>query len=766
MAKKIVLLASAVQDARNAFEAAVQGANNAANNANDAANAANKVYNNIDEALQKDGYIVTLINDAKSARDAAETAASNATTAANAASQAASDAQVNYQQVQSAINEVMTTSPEIDPDFISYDIGVMPDPTGAITGETIGLYYTEGGLLKKIRWDGSEWEEIGEGVPTRSGLGYINVKWFDAKGDGITDDTDAFMSAMSHLNDLGGGKLVIPSGVYIITNTIRIPANTTVEGENRKDTVIKAGIEANFELITPLEWTSMPDRYKLFTMLTTASAGDNGDDTRIEGVAIKNLTVDYNSLPAGNYSVAPIIIDRAERAYLEEVEVVNAVASDIPVGTTHSGSCILFSFARDCECNRVYLHAADYESLSVRYLSKNILFHHGSIISDKPEGPREQAHLAQIARPTPARHELLLRYGEEKSQNLFITDCNLYVNNRTRNIATSHHSDGFYVWDCNIEFLASDPFDFRVHGLKSFDNTNETSFLNNKLDYRNFSGTKLPILLAIDDGQGLYNSNSNFKISNNLILLRFPDGFSADPDDLNHRPLVGGFIEGPHFTGEINDNQIKIENYPNEPIKVIGIWGNRISIDRNRVWLISPAETITENGPIITFIGAGSWDGSVSGNTAAQYPYSHGIVFEPVHSGRNRVDNYVAIGNRFSYATADAIFGIRNVNTINVQGNLPSLNMVRELTFFDLAEITFKVLEGKTAFVFAYTQNASRHILMHSYRTGNDSIVVNEISSSGITAVGSTDGSREVTLTTSDTRDWAVIQLSGDANII
>lgn len=595
---------------------------------------------------------------------------------------------------------------------------------------------------------------------------YINIKWFGARGDGLTDDTVSFVSSLSYIDSNDGGKLILPAGIYVITNTIRIPANTILEGESRKNTVIKAGNGSDLEVIIPLQWEDMPDKYKLKVMLATASAGDDGDDAKIEGVEIKNLTVDYNSLPAGSYSVSPILIDRAEGAYLEEVEVVNAVASDIAAGTTHSGMCILFSFARDCECNRVHLHAADYESLSVRYLSKNILFHHGSIISDKPDGPREQAHLAQIARPSLARDELLLRYGEEKSQNLFITDCNLYVNNRTRNVATSHHSDGFYVWDCNIEFLASDPFDFRVHGLKSFDNTRETSFINNKLDYRSYSGTQIPILLAIDDGKGGYENTENFKISGNQVFLRLPDGFSPLADELNQRPVVGGMFEGSHFTGEITDNQINIENYPNVPFKIIATWGNRISIERNIVWLTSPAETISENGPVIIFIGSGSRDGSINNNIAAPSPYGHGVVFEDQQPSRGMISNFITSGNNFRFAKGEAFWGLSNVPIISIYGNLPSISLTSQLTYKSVSEVNLEVFVGNTALLFAYTVNASRSILLHLYRDGTDTIKVNDISSNGITASGSTDGSKQISMTTADARDWAIIQLSGDASLV
>lgn len=51
----------------------------------------------------------------------------------------------------------------------------------------------------------------------------VSVKDFGAVGDGVTDDTAAFQAAIAHLsanNTLRGGKLYVPSGHYILTDTL------------------------------------------------------------------------------------------------------------------------------------------------------------------------------------------------------------------------------------------------------------------------------------------------------------------------------------------------------------------------------------------------------------------------------------------------------------------------------------------------------------------------------------------------------------------
>ena len=50
----------------------------------------------------------------------------------------------------------------------------------------------------------------------KSSTKIINVKDYGAVGDGVTNDTTAFQQAAEAMNAAGGGKLVIPEGIYIV----------------------------------------------------------------------------------------------------------------------------------------------------------------------------------------------------------------------------------------------------------------------------------------------------------------------------------------------------------------------------------------------------------------------------------------------------------------------------------------------------------------------------------------------------------------------
>ncbi|MGL5965055.1 MAG: glycosyl hydrolase family 28-related protein, partial [Fusobacteriaceae bacterium] len=81
----------------------------------------------------------------------------------------------------------------------------------------------------------------GSGVQLVGGLwanivhnGEVNVSWFGAKGDGITDDTNTIQKTINFVNTLiipyygdnaGGGRVCFDSKVYVVSNQIRFSQN-------------------------------------------------------------------------------------------------------------------------------------------------------------------------------------------------------------------------------------------------------------------------------------------------------------------------------------------------------------------------------------------------------------------------------------------------------------------------------------------------------------------------------------------------------------
>lgn len=63
-------------------------------------------------------------------------------------------------------------------------------------------------------------------------LGYTNVRSppYNATGDGVTDDTNAFQRALDDVGILGGGIVFVPEGNYLIATQLSIPAATVLKG--------------------------------------------------------------------------------------------------------------------------------------------------------------------------------------------------------------------------------------------------------------------------------------------------------------------------------------------------------------------------------------------------------------------------------------------------------------------------------------------------------------------------------------------------------
>ena len=91
-----------------------------------------------------------------------------------------------------------------------------------------------------------------DGLLNRS---FINVVDYGAKGDGITDDTEAIQKAINEnaptetTGEFLGCDIFFPSGKYVISNTIELPAFINLIGEGRGQTMLYMANAVNKPLI-------------------------------------------------------------------------------------------------------------------------------------------------------------------------------------------------------------------------------------------------------------------------------------------------------------------------------------------------------------------------------------------------------------------------------------------------------------------------------------------------------------------------------------
>ena len=67
---------------------------------------------------------------------------------------------------------------------------------------------------------------------------WISVMDAGAAGDGVTDDSNAFLSALQALTNAGGGTLRIPAGTYVLTQPLQLSPNTVLRGDGQNTTVL------------------------------------------------------------------------------------------------------------------------------------------------------------------------------------------------------------------------------------------------------------------------------------------------------------------------------------------------------------------------------------------------------------------------------------------------------------------------------------------------------------------------------------------------
>lgn len=110
-------------------------------------------------------------------------------------------------------------------------VGLIDPYTGERTDykKLKGKHHVADGVM--IKREGKDFYE-------RQYSGYVNVRWFGAKGDGISDDTYSLKKAIAYAAAKEGGSIFVPIGTYL-TETLTIPAGVMILGENKRQTVFK-----------------------------------------------------------------------------------------------------------------------------------------------------------------------------------------------------------------------------------------------------------------------------------------------------------------------------------------------------------------------------------------------------------------------------------------------------------------------------------------------------------------------------------------------
>lgn len=90
-----------------------------------------------------------------------------------------------------------------------------------------GFYYYDAGSVAVDNTGTVIEPTSGTGAFLRVYSGAVNIRWFGATGDGVTDDTAAIQAAINWaITSTGGGEVFAPQGNYKVASPIAINANT------------------------------------------------------------------------------------------------------------------------------------------------------------------------------------------------------------------------------------------------------------------------------------------------------------------------------------------------------------------------------------------------------------------------------------------------------------------------------------------------------------------------------------------------------------
>jgi hypothetical protein len=160
------------------------------------------------------------------------------------------------------------------------------------------------------------------GAWVRKYSGPLSVKWFGVAGDGIADDSRAFINAIAFLRssattgygygNAGGAKLFIPKGVYFLgTTTLDIDFGLIIEGES-------VGLLGPGS--TVLKWAAGTTGFRTQNVNTTGATGTKTPATNSGIATLRNLLLvgAYSSTEAEAHGV-----HLRETACLENISIYN-----------------------------------------------------------------------------------------------------------------------------------------------------------------------------------------------------------------------------------------------------------------------------------------------------------------------------------------------------------------------------------------------------------------------------------------------------------
>lgn len=194
----------------------------------------------------------------------------------------------------------------------------------------IGIRYTSPRrLLDNPILTGEEAQIVREDVAT-------NVKMFGAKGDGVTDDTQAFIDALNYFQP--SCPVFIPEGVYVISGVLNIPTGSGLIGCSRGKAAFSwSSSVAGAAFITLNDYCVMMNLGFVYTgnvftgnkyvsILGTRVIVENCDFGRVAGIDTPGVCISFDSA-----QIASFISNNFLKANIKGIQYTAAAARHVIV---------------------------------------------------------------------------------------------------------------------------------------------------------------------------------------------------------------------------------------------------------------------------------------------------------------------------------------------------------------------------------------------------------------------------------------------------
>jgi len=208
------------------------------------------------------------------------------------------------------------------------------------------------------------------GVTVKRTTGVLNVKEYGAVGNGTAKEAGYFQAALDVIKNLGGGKLIVPQGTYLINAPLQVYKNTVIEIDKNAELITdSAGTASNMFINGEFQNTTYATGYNgnsniiirggtlnVNQLTRTAISFAHAKNVLFENITFKNVTdnhfIELSALKDVTIRKCRFLnfknVDTANRNYVEAIQIDTSTASAFPAFGGYDNTIIDTVLVEDC----------------------------------------------------------------------------------------------------------------------------------------------------------------------------------------------------------------------------------------------------------------------------------------------------------------------------------------------------------------------------------------------------------------------------------